>query len=367
MVLLLILTRKYIIFYQGLSSDVGCAEVGLAISSDGKSFDIRTKESVLKVGSAGEWDCNGVADPYVISFGGNLYMYYLGMDELNVQRLGVAMSKDGQNWIKSENNPIMDVGVMGSFDENGLGEPSVIYKAPYFYMLYTGRNAIEQRNIGVAISSDGVNWKKLSYDGMFNLFDNSWDNQVICDTTILENENGNYTVWYGGGNVAAPAENLNGKIGSFEINFSGVRDATNFNANTWDDKVVLSTDFINGSYHIEGEDGGKSIWMSDNTSVVLSNDKAKSNICIKGYVNMELLNQADINEQIFDFYINGEKIFTDEVTESGAVTFMLSKNDVSDDYIILEIKTTGCVNPSKLGLGGDQRDLSWLLSTIEQQ
>ena len=101
-----------------------------------------------------------------------------------------------------------------------------------------------------------------------------------------------------------------------------------FDANTWDDQVVLSTDFISGSYHIEGEDCSKSVWMSDNASVVLANDKEKSSICIKGYVNMELLNQIGINEQAFDFYINGEKIFTDKVSESGAVSFVLNKNGI---------------------------------------
>ena len=107
--------------------------------------------------------------------------------------------------------------------------------------------------------------------------------------------------------------------------------------------------------------------MSDNASVVLSNDKAKSSICIKGYVNMELLNQIGVKEQKFDCYINGEKIFTEKVNESGTVTFVLNKNNINDDYLILEIKTSACVNLSKLGSGADQRNLSWILGTIEQQ
>ena len=177
---------KVYYYYQGTNSEIKYPEIGLAMSYDGKDFDTRTDTAVVKCGDEGEWDCHGVADPYIFSFGGSLYMYYLGMDELNIQRLGIAKSIDGKNWIKYKNNPIMDVGVKGAFDENGLGEPSVIYKAPYFYMLYTGRNTQEQRNIGVAISLDGVNWKKLNYGGIFNLNEKSWDNQVICDTTFLK-------------------------------------------------------------------------------------------------------------------------------------------------------------------------------------
>ena len=360
------LGNKIYYYYQGVNSDLGYSEIGLAISSDSKHFDSRTDTAVIQCGNEGEWDCHGVADPYVFSFGGNLYMYYLGMDELNIQRLGVAKSTDGKNWIKYKNNPIMDVGVKGAFDENGLGEPSVIYKAPYFYMLYTGRNILEQRNIGVAISLDGVNWKKLNYDGIFNLNENSWDNQVICDTTILENENGNYTVWYGGGNVAEPAENLNGKIGSFEIAFEGVDDATKFDPNNWQNELISSTDFVHGSYAIEGEEENKSVWVADDVNLVLSNDKTMDKVIIKGYVNMELLNQAGITEQKFDFYLNGKKVHSEAVKESGIVEFELDKK-MSDDFIIIEIKTSGYVNPSKEGIGGDQRKLSWMLRLVEQE
>lgn len=66
-------------------------------------------------------------------------MYYLGMNSDGVQRIGVAKSEDGINWTKSNANPVLNIGAEGSFDENGLGEPAVIFEPPYYYMLYVGR------------------------------------------------------------------------------------------------------------------------------------------------------------------------------------------------------------------------------------
>jgi hypothetical protein len=40
----------------------------------------------------------------------------------------------------------------------------------------------------------------------------AWDSKVICDPTV-EVSGGSVVVWFGGGDVASPDENLNGQIG----------------------------------------------------------------------------------------------------------------------------------------------------------
>lgn len=198
-------------YYQG-SNEKGKAQIGLAVSEDGYTFE---KKGICLKLSEDEWDNCGVADPYVIEFNGHYYMYYLGMNDVYVQRLGIAYSDDGINWIKYNNNPILDVGAADTFDENGLGEPSVIFKDDMFYMIYTGRNKNEQRNIGLAVSYDGVNFKKMNTQGIFeNRSD--WNSEVICDTTLMLVDD-DIWCWYGGGNVASPDQELNGKIGYIKI------------------------------------------------------------------------------------------------------------------------------------------------------
>ncbi len=160
---------------------------------------------VLATGPRGAWDERGVADPYVIRSEPYFYLYYLGQDRAGRQRLGVARSRDGVQWEKLRTNPIMELGEAGAFDENGLGEPAVWSARGFYWMLYTGRDTAENRRMGLARSTDGVRWAKLPavFAGT-----EAWDSKVICDPAV-DGER----VWFGGGDVARPDENIHGQIG----------------------------------------------------------------------------------------------------------------------------------------------------------
>jgi len=183
-------------------------EIGMARSANGHQWR-RQGPPVLAVGPRGSWDERGVADPYVIRIGRVYYMFYEGMDRARRQRLGVSMSDDGVTWYKLRRNPVLELGSYGAFDENGLGEPAVWASQGYYWMLYTGRDRHEMRKLGLARSRNGVDWEKLPtvIGG-----DQPWDSKVICDPMVLV-ENGRVRVWFGGGDVASPDQNLHGQIG----------------------------------------------------------------------------------------------------------------------------------------------------------
>jgi predicted GH43/DUF377 family glycosyl hydrolase len=183
-------------------------QIGLARSKDAKEW-AREPAPVLPVGPYGSWDERGVADPYVIRAGSTYYMFYLGMDRAQRQRLGVAESQDGVEWYKLRTNPILELGEYGAFDANGLGEPAVWTARGYYWMLYTGRDRTEVRRLGLARSRDGVRWEKLP---MVIPGEQPWDSKVICDPTVIADGDG-VTVWFGGGDVARPDQNIHGQIG----------------------------------------------------------------------------------------------------------------------------------------------------------
>jgi predicted GH43/DUF377 family glycosyl hydrolase len=182
--------------------------IGLARQASTSVWTKRT-QPVLDLGPYGSWDEMGVADPYVIEAAGKLYMFYLGMDRARRQRLGVARSDDGTTWYKLRSNPVLELGSFGAFDENGLGEPAVWVSNGFYWMLYTGRDRREYRRLGIARGTDGVHWEKLP-----DLFEGSqpWDSKVICDPTVLV-EGGEIRVWFGGGDVPHPVEEIHGQIG----------------------------------------------------------------------------------------------------------------------------------------------------------
>ncbi len=188
----------------------GGTSVGLADSVDATCWS-KHGRAVLAPGPSRSWDETAVGDPYVVRRQGTYTMYYLGQNRFGIQRLGVARSTNGVHWQKSHANPILDTGPPGSFDERGLGEPAVFCAADRYLMLYTGRDANEDRRIGWAESVNGVDWKKLP---TLPLLEGSqaWNSHVVCDPSVWR-RGGDLLVWFGGGNRPSPDENLNGRIG----------------------------------------------------------------------------------------------------------------------------------------------------------
>jgi len=191
--------------------------IGLATSRDGRSWRKRPAP-VLGGGPRGAWDERGVGDPCVIRLGKRFYLFYLGQDRARRQRLGIACSDDGVRWVKLRSNPILELGEPGTFDENGLGEPAVWCSHGWYWMLYTGRDRRERRRLGLARSRDGVHWQRVSARPVLDAL-RPWASHVICDPSVLEQPDG-MRVWFGGGDRAHPAENINGQIGLALVRFA---------------------------------------------------------------------------------------------------------------------------------------------------
>ncbi|HEY4364370.1 MAG TPA: hypothetical protein VGN17_25620 [Bryobacteraceae bacterium] len=186
-------------------------QIGLARSHDGLMWT-KNPSRVLPTGPRGSFDELAAADPYVIRRGEFLYMFYTGMDRARRQRLGVARSQDGITWEKLRSNPVLELGMPGAFDEHALGEPAVWTSGGAYWMLYTGSDQGEHRKLGLARSVDGVRWDRgPSFAPVGGA--EEWDSQVVCDPSVEAMADGSVRVWFGGGDVASPDQNLHGQIG----------------------------------------------------------------------------------------------------------------------------------------------------------
>ncbi len=203
---------EFLYWYEAGDED-GAKRIGLARSSDGLHFRKEAKP-VLDVGPYRSWDERAVADPYVIEAGGWLYMYYLGQDRATPprQRIGVARSRDGISWEKLRSNPIIEMAPPGSggMDENGAGEPAVFVRRGVYWMLMTGRDSHEHRRLAALWSHDGIHWTRQAAAFSGN---QPWDSAVICDPTVVV-DGAAVRLWFGGGDLARPAEGLHGQIGA---------------------------------------------------------------------------------------------------------------------------------------------------------
>lgn len=85
---------------------------------------------------------------------------------------------DGIHWTKHPGNPVLSVGADGDWDDTLVGEPRVLRTADGFYMIFVGFDGTQSGGkfspfygygLGAAISSDGLDWEKLSGDPMLSL------------------------------------------------------------------------------------------------------------------------------------------------------------------------------------------------------
>ena len=224
---------KYYLFYTGKSIKKGIAHrIGLAVSSDLVRWE-KTKNPVLKEGREGEWDSDFVAHSFVFKDSNKFYMLYDGSRRGNwLEEIGLAESRDlvywekyaknpifkvGKSWwekrhvsrcflfnensiyylyyaghdgqreriglakgksifkLKRFEEPVLDVGKKGSFDEKSISDPRIIKYHGGYLMFYSAVDGKGIERMGVAESSDLVTWKKYAKNPLLDVSSNGWD------------------------------------------------------------------------------------------------------------------------------------------------------------------------------------------------
>jgi hypothetical protein len=92
-------------------------------------------------GSSTAFDAVHTCDPSVLKVGGTYYMYYTGAagDHAHGNAIGLATSTDGRVWTRANGGRPL-VAAARNVDRNnayGAGQPSAVYLAGYFYLMFT--------------------------------------------------------------------------------------------------------------------------------------------------------------------------------------------------------------------------------------
>ncbi|UCH90156.1 MAG: hypothetical protein JSV49_05840 [Thermoplasmata archaeon] len=226
--------------------DGGITRIGLANSTDGTNWTRYSGNPVCGLGSPGSWDDNELNSPTVI-YDSNVYkMWYSGHDGA-LWRTGYATSLDGENWTKA--NPVVDLGPGGSWDDNDIFRPSVIHNGTDYQMWYSANDGATPK-IGYATSPDGITWMKNGSNPVLDVGPAPWDSAAVCYPFVIYNGTG-YQMWYGGSNGL-----------TFQIGYANSTDGVTWTKNTsnpvlsngsagsWDASHIYSPSVIfNGSMY----------------------------------------------------------------------------------------------------------------------
>ncbi|UCG68184.1 MAG: hypothetical protein JSV09_10200 [Thermoplasmata archaeon] len=184
----------YQMWYSG--DDGLIINIGYATSPDGITWTKYPSNPVLTIGISGSWDDYSVWQPTVVFDGLTFHMWYLGTDG-STNRIGYATSPDGIVWTKNPANPVFVQGTPGSWDGNGISAPEVFYDGMMFFMWYSGDDGFKERT-GYATSTDGISWMRSSANPVLDVgTPGSWDDDWAAFPSIVYNGT-RYQMWYTG-------------------------------------------------------------------------------------------------------------------------------------------------------------------------
>jgi len=187
--------NEYKHWFTGIGSRF---RIGTATSTDGINWQKSNANPVLDVGAAGQFDSEHVYNPMVVYHDSLYWMWYAGSNGTNWQ-IGLATSKDGVQWKKHPDNPVLKIGAAGKWDDKHLTAPFVMRDGGVFKMWYRGESAQfpGKGSTGYAESPDGINWERYSANPVFAPAASGWDSRSLTIYPIVKRD-GKYEGWYGG-------------------------------------------------------------------------------------------------------------------------------------------------------------------------
>lgn len=198
----------YKMYYVGVAA-AASKYVLYAESNDGLVWNKPFAHPILYPGNYGTWDSWAVHPGAVFKDDDGSYkMYYCGFaDQYSQWHIGFASSIDGINWTKHP-QPIL-YGTSGW--EYQIATTSIIKKDGIYYLYYTGRN-LPNYKIGVATSTDGINFTKYSGNPILSNQEN-WELNGVLNASVIE-QNTQLKMVYGNSNgsgfgLATSSDGLN--------------------------------------------------------------------------------------------------------------------------------------------------------------
>ncbi len=190
---------KYYMWYTGQNNNI--SKIGVAVSDDGYKFNRVVEEPVLI--PEYDYEKESVMNPYVIyDEDEKIYkMWYAAGETYEPDVIAYATSKDGINWQKYNQNPILEKEDNNyCLDTYKVGACEVYKRKENDYiMFYIGYTDIKTARILFATSKDGINWNKYNKKAIISGSKFGFDSDATYKpTAIYDSEEKRWMLWYNG-------------------------------------------------------------------------------------------------------------------------------------------------------------------------
>lgn len=159
----IVIGGKIHLFYQTYGNGPKDA-ICHAVSSDGLRFERDASNPIFR--PSGSWTSGRAIDAEAFPFGDRLLLYFATRDPAGrIQKLGVASALLASDYSRAQWRQECIGSILApelDWEKNCIEAPTVIRRGNKLFMFYAGAYNNEPQQIGVAVSDDGLSWKRVS-------------------------------------------------------------------------------------------------------------------------------------------------------------------------------------------------------------
>lgn len=174
-----------------------------AVSRDGIHFERNETNPIFK--PTGEWNCGRAIDAEVSEFSGRYFLYFATRDpDYKKQIMGVAVAPKGTNFNREDWKQACDAPILApelSWEGECVEGASITIQDGKMYMFYAGAYNNWPQQVGVAVSEDGITWKRL-FDEPFlaNGKPGEWNESESGHPHLFKDRDGRTYLFFQGNN-----------------------------------------------------------------------------------------------------------------------------------------------------------------------
>ena len=116
-----------------------------------------------------DWEAKDVSSPVVWIEDGVWYLLYEGRGGGYNGKIGLATSSDGLNWVRDPANPVVDA-ELGAWDSGNIVPDDIVKRSGVYYLIYHGYGYTEKSGFwcGIATSTDLHHWTRYAQNPFSN-------------------------------------------------------------------------------------------------------------------------------------------------------------------------------------------------------